>query len=186
MSRFSFSEKKTTQLAAALIERSGGSLNHMKLIKLMYMADRAALLRWERPITGDDYFSLRHGPILSATLTMISDGQDPSCERFWSEYIEKSGSYEVSLLKPCPPNDLSQAEENVIGEIFDKYGHYDKWELVKHLHEVLPEWKNPGNSSFPIDIESILKYEGWSEQEISDMDAELESVNAAKDLFGYR
>jgi uncharacterized phage-associated protein len=179
-----FNERKATQLAAAFIERSGGSLNHMKLIKLMYLADRTALLSWERPITGDDYFSLKHGPILSTTLSMISDEHNPSSENFWFDYIKKQGDYEVSLVKPCPPTDLSVAEVAVIDEVFSQYGHYDKWDLVKHLHEVLPEWNDPGPSSFPIYIRDILEGEGRSSQEIARVESDLDSLKMIDVLLG--
>jgi uncharacterized phage-associated protein len=180
----SFNERKATQLASAFIALSGGSLNHMKLIKLMYLADREALLRWDRAITGDAYFSLKHGPILSTTLSMISDGQNPTDEKFWFEYIAKSGDYEVVLAQPCPPYDLSQAEEELIHEVFAEYGHYDKWELVDHLHRILPEWQNPGNSAFPIYIEDILKAGGRDEWEVSQIESEIQNINLAKSLFG--
>jgi uncharacterized phage-associated protein len=184
MNGFCFNEKKATQLAAAFIAHSGGVLNHMKLIKLMYLADRTALLRWERPITGDAYFALKHGPILSATYSMISDGQTPNADSYWFHYISESVGYEVSLLQPCPADDLSEAEEAVIKEVFAQYGDFEKWALVRHLHHVLPEWQDPGESAFPIPFESILKGEGWSPQEISRLQADVADLNAVQALLG--
>ncbi|MGB3491264.1 MAG: Panacea domain-containing protein [Elainellaceae cyanobacterium] len=184
MNDFHFNERKATQLASAFIQLSGGRLNYMKLIKLMYIADREALLCWERPISGDAYFALKHGPILSNVYTMISDGQAPSESNFWFDYIKRDGKYEVSLFKPCPPDDLSQAEEEIIHAAFDKYGHFDKWKLVDHLHNVLPEWNDPGASSFPISIGDILRAEGFSNKASSQVEAELESLCKAKSVFG--
>ncbi|MGH7718763.1 MAG: hypothetical protein ACREON_07970 [Gemmatimonadaceae bacterium] len=46
-----YREDKTTQAAARLIEREGGEINVMKLVKLLYLAERRALLEWGRPIT---------------------------------------------------------------------------------------------------------------------------------------
>ena len=183
MSDLRFNERKATQMAAAFITRSGSSLNHMKLIKLMYLADRTALLRWERPITGDDYFSLKHGPILSTTLSMISDGHSPLANSFWFEYIKKQGDYEVSLTQSCSPDDLSQAELEVIDEVFSQYGSYDKWDLVHHLHNTLPEWRDPGRSAFPISIGDILEGEGRSPDEISRIEFDIDNIQAIRDLL---
>lgn len=42
---FNFNERSSTQAAAFLIRRNGDKLNYMKLIKLLYLADRAALVQ---------------------------------------------------------------------------------------------------------------------------------------------
>ncbi len=38
--RYIFDEKKATQAAGILISKSGGTINYMKLIKLIYLANR--------------------------------------------------------------------------------------------------------------------------------------------------
>src|ERR1022692_1541243 len=43
-------------------------MNYMLLIKLLYLLDRRALSLWGRPVTGDDYFSMKYGPVLSEVL----------------------------------------------------------------------------------------------------------------------
>ena len=53
--RMRFNEKKATQAAARFLRLCKGCMNYMKLIKLLYIADREALLRWGRPITTDAY-----------------------------------------------------------------------------------------------------------------------------------
>src|SRR4051812_9596906 len=53
--RISFNEQKATQAAARLLELRGGRISYLKLIKLLYLADREALLQWGRPITTDSY-----------------------------------------------------------------------------------------------------------------------------------
>ena len=57
-----YREDKATQAAARLLRLAGGKLNHMKLMKLLYLADRRALIQWGRPITFDWYVSMPHGP----------------------------------------------------------------------------------------------------------------------------
>ena len=179
-----FNERKTTQVAASFIKLSGGRLNYMKLIKLMYLADRQALLNWGRPITYDSYFSLKHGPILSTTLDLITEGKQPNSDHIWFKYVSKPDGYEVTLHENCCPDDLSKAEERLISQIFLEYGHFDQWELVEHLHSVLPEWKNPGRSSIPISYRDILSAGGKSEGEINYVEEEIDNVCFASDIFG--
>src|SRR2546427_10682021 len=91
--RLRYREDKTTQAAARLIQRAGGKMNHMKLIKLLYLAERRALIEWGRPITFDWYFSLPHGPVLSFTLNKINEPVDPTLDSYWHQYIsERTGS----------------------------------------------------------------------------------------------
>ena len=52
-------------------------MSYMKLIKLLYLADREALLRWGRPITFDAYVSMDRGPVLSSVLDLINGGTAP-------------------------------------------------------------------------------------------------------------
>ena len=46
-----FNEAKATQAAARLLFLRGGTMSYVKLIKLLYLADREALIRWGRPVT---------------------------------------------------------------------------------------------------------------------------------------
>ena len=53
-----FNEAKAREAAARLVELRSGKMSCMQLIKLLYLADREALLRWGRPITTDRYVSV--------------------------------------------------------------------------------------------------------------------------------
>ena len=47
---FFFDERKAAQAASVLLERHGGSMPYIKLIKLLYLADREALIESGLPI----------------------------------------------------------------------------------------------------------------------------------------
>jgi len=70
--KFQFDERKATQAAAYLIQKNGGSMNYMALLKLLFLADRASLLKRGHPITGDQVFSMRHGLVLTHVLDRVS------------------------------------------------------------------------------------------------------------------
>jgi len=59
-----FSEKKIAQVAAFFVSKAGGRLNHMKLLKLIYLSDRESLDQWGEPIS---YDSMERGSVLSST-----------------------------------------------------------------------------------------------------------------------
>ncbi len=177
-----FREDKATQAAAVLLREQGGKMNYMKLLKLLYLADREALVRWGRPITYDAYVSMRNGPVLSRTYEMISEGVPPGRASLWRDCISQPADYSVSLIAECPTDQLSTAEEDLLAEVYREYGHLNRWQLVDLCH-TLPEWTDPGDSAIPIDYEAILRAGGKSEAEAAEIVRELEAVAVADILF---
>ena len=178
MIRFKFDEKKTAQAAALLIQKSGGTLNYTKLIKMLYLADREALKLWERPISGDSYFSLPHGPILSETLDLINHPGNS----FWHKHISKK-DYDVAVLKDPKTNLLTKNEIDALNSIFELYKDKTWQQMINICHTRCSEWEHPGNTSIPIYIEDILKALNKTDREIEIIDDEISSLNYAKQLF---
>jgi uncharacterized phage-associated protein len=147
-----FDEQKVTEAASLLLELRGGCMHYIKLLKLLYIADRQAFSDWGVPISNDNYVSMDNGPVLSQTYNLVKDGG-----RFWSEYISAPfGDYEVSLNAQLrKKRKLSPSEEEILKRVFDQYGYQNRWKIVDFMH-TLPEWRNPGGSSIPISIDQIL------------------------------
>lgn len=184
MIRFLFNEAKTTQAAALLLKANGGKMNYMKLIKLLYLADREALSKWERPITGDVYVSMDNGPVLSKVLNKISSGRNPvGVKSYWHKYISPEG-YKVKLLKQEPQFDeLSKREKELLLSIFEKYKEFDQWQMVKYCHENLPEWNDPQGTSIPIRVEDILREVNKTEKDISLIEEEISNLNYVRAIL---
>ncbi len=172
MSLLPFDEMKATQAAARFLMLRGEKMSYMKLLKLLYMADRTALLRWGKPITTDRWVAMKYGPVLSNVYSLIVDEQAAQSSGIWSHYISSPERYEVSLLQEVSNDKLSVAEEKLIDEMYESYGHYSRWDLVEHLHKVLPEWKSPGDTSVPISLRDILGIER-DESEVNEIVTEL-------------
>jgi uncharacterized phage-associated protein len=180
MIEFKFDEVKTTQAAAFLLKKNGGKMNYMKLIKLLYLADREAISLWERPLTGDAYVSMDNGPVLSRVLDKINYGKVPSMKSYWHRYISRPASYNVSVIREPEFDELSKRETKLLEDIFEKYERYDQWEMVDICHKVLPEWKNPNGTSIPIYPDDILKALNKTEMDIISIDDEISSLNHVK------
>jgi len=178
-----FNEKKTTQAASRLLKLAGGRMNYMKLIKLLYLADRGAFLRWGRPMSGDAYFSMRWGPVLSEVHDLITEVPNPDRQSSWSEHISASSNYEVELRKDAGDDELSKAEERLIDEIFAAYGHYGPFELVDLLHKTLPEWKEVQSGRTPIEYREILQAGGKTPEEIDEIESELDSLRLIESIL---
>ena len=93
-----FNEAKATQAATQFLRLRGGRISYIKLIKLLYLADREALIRWGRPITTDCYVSMDVGPVVSRIYDLIRNEPSPNSVKIWSKFISDPEDYEVRLL----------------------------------------------------------------------------------------
>lgn len=167
MIKFPFSERKAAQSAAYLVHLHGGSMNYMALIKLLYLADRRALIERGLPITGDYMVSMPQGPVLSRVLDLINMGK-PELPTSWFEYLSEPRAYNVRSVVSVTDKtaeELSPYELRLLREIHAAYGHLDRFKL-RDLTHTLPEWTDPRGSSYPIPPEDILRAANKSEEEI--------------------
>jgi len=156
-------------------------MSYMKLLKLMYLADRKALLEHGRPITFDGYVSMDRGPVLSQTYNLIVEEDDPDNPTYWRQFISAPIEWEVELRREAPSTELSPAQEQVLDEIFAQFGGMNRWELVRLMH-TLTEWSDPHGSSIPIDIDEILRAGGMSEADREGVEEKLAAEEALAQL----
>jgi hypothetical protein len=173
--RFAFKERKSAQAAAHLLALHNGKMNYMKLIKLLYLADRLALIETGQTITGDRMFSLPKGAILSRILDLASTGEADEGSP-WLALISEPVRFEVELrIQPPPTDELSPYELSVLGQINRRFGAMDQWALGQLTHG-LPEYRDPDGSRVPIEPEQILREAGKSPDEIEQLTQEAEEV----------
>lgn len=153
---FIFDEGKAAEAASYILSLGNGEMNYMKLIKLLYIADRISLSRYFYPITTDCYFSLKLGPVTSNILDCINHADERPLNTPWNESIERSGRYSIKLRKPFRQYYTSAEELDTLKEVFDIYRDDSQFDLSEISH-TFPEWSNPGDSRKPISIEDILQ-----------------------------
>ncbi|MFP4180582.1 MAG: Panacea domain-containing protein [Spirochaetaceae bacterium] len=168
-----------------LIGKNNGTLNYTKMIKLLYLADKKALEKWGAPITGDQYYALKNGPVLSKTLDLIKGKADLESQTLWDEYFFTK-DYKLIDEKPDRPYDyLSPVEIEILSEVDQKYKDYSWQQMIDLVHspEVCPEWSDPGEGASPISIETILKKSGKTDKEIEEIMDEYYSNEEEKKFF---
>ena len=176
--RFVFDDRKAAQAAAFLLSKTNGSMNYIKLLNLMYLADRRAFVESGYPITGARMVSMDRGPMLSEVYAQITWGDE--AETSWSQAITSPANFSVSVREEGGRFQyLSDYDEEVLSQVFDEYGDWDERTLVRFTH-TLPEWKDPDGSSLPIDMRIILEEAGKSSEEIQDVAALVESIRVMK------
>jgi len=63
-----FQSRKAAQIAASFAIKSGGRIEKLKLIKLIYLSERQFASDHDRPMLYDEFYSLKDGPICSSSL----------------------------------------------------------------------------------------------------------------------
>ena len=170
-----FKESKTAQMSAYFLQNADHKrMPHLKLMKLLYLADRESISRYDVAMTGDNYFSLPHGPILSRTKDLM-DGYSRK-DSTWPQLIADKRNYEVAIAQPNQDysfDELSPADTELLDFIWDKFGAMDQWEITDYTHEHCHEWTDPDGSHIPISIREIASALGKTKSDIKVLDENL-------------
>lgn len=182
---FLFDIRKSVAAAGYLCKKGGGEIEMREMLKMLYVADKTALLTWERPITGDKFFSLPQGPVVSRIYDLVRyrvSGSD--MDKWKAVFAPRHGNAirfragaEVDL------NPLSEREEKALDEAFDMIRAMIQKEgagFIDALHKILPEWTNPNGSSILIEPDQLLRIAGVDEDSIRAIDFAISGVNSAK------
>ena len=181
-----YSEKRAAQTAAFFISRAGGTIELLKLMKLMYLAERESLARYGEPITGDVLVSMKHGPVLSKTLDHINGFID-SEEGGWESWISARAGHQLGLQPAHNPTDqltqLSDADMEVLGFIWDKFGQYSKYKLRDITHKICTEWEDPGDTSQLIPYSRVLNCVGYKPEVVKELEQRMRDEDKLDKIF---
>jgi len=160
---YRFNLAKTIEAAGILLrETRAERMTRLRLIKLLYIADRESLRQTGRPITGDKAVAMENGPVLSRVYDCIKGEcwEVPTWERFFA-----SEGLEVRMKEAPGVTELSRNEVEILQSVSHQHADKDDWQLVNETHE-FPEWvrNKSGKSSRPIPPEQILAAVGREAQ----------------------
>lgn len=182
-----FNERKATEVAAFFIVRNGDQLNLLKLMKLMYLAERESLTEYGEPIIGDLLYSLEHGPILSHTYN-LANGVRESRPDGWESMISDRENHMVGLKVEIQDAErqldhLSDADIAVLETVWKKYGGYSPFELRDLTHQLCGEWEDPEQSSIPIPYSRLLRAVGFEHNTARELERRILSQRNVERIF---
>lgn len=170
-----FRQSKAAQAAAFLLERHGGTLEHLKLVKMLYLADRLCLELHARSLLDDRRVAMKHGPVLSMTLDCINGRADTGSG--WSELITRRSNNTVSLAIPAELisySELSAVDREVLSEVYVRHGDTPTFKLVDFTHEGgCPEWSDPGDGARDISLDDVLREIGYDEEQRAELCSDI-------------
>ena len=177
MTPFRSSLEKKIQ-AAGVILRDRGPMDRLRLLKLLYIADREALQERGIPIVGGLVVAMKHGPLHSEVYDLIKGSHVNEAD--WSTCIISQGN--TIALKSDPGRlALSPFEIDKLNAVAERHQDMDTWELSELTHEFV-EWQDSFQmgTSRPIPSEKLLKEVGFSDEEIAGI---VNDANAHSHLF---
>ncbi len=166
-----FDSRKAAQIAAYFTARQP-DIEKLKLIKLMYLAERAALAKYGRPMIYDELYSLKDGPICSSALNGINGEIDSDT---WSRYIVMDANRRnIHLQMNVSRDDLdevSDAEMDVLESVWSEFGHFTAGQIRQWTHDHCPEYTEVDQGRVPITYAALLQAIGV--ESISDIEADI-------------
>jgi uncharacterized phage-associated protein len=170
-----FNERKAAQVAAFFLFRAHGRMPILKLMKLLYLAERRSYQQFGEPIIGDKLVSMDHGPVLSITYQHIN-GELRSAEGGWDTWVSGRANYDVSLQDPScirtPEQDLLELcddDLDVLEQTWAEFGHMTKWQIRDYTHDHCPEWEDPRGSMIPMDLQDLFKALDYDENQAREL-----------------
>lgn len=189
MSQFNY--KKAIQALNVLAIKEGGSINKMKAIKLIWLADRLHLRKYGRPIISDNYYAMKFGPVPSHTKNIIDKNEDYTSDEeliYRDIYIEKDPNCKHSFISKNKPelSVFSKTDIEAILKVYDEFGEKNQFDLSTLSHH-FPEWKkSEGKILDGICSRADMNYNDFFDN--TDINIELfdqseKLLNVSKELF---
>ncbi len=121
-----------------------GTAGKIKLIKLVYLADKYHLLKYGRTITNDDYYAMDFGPVGTTVKDILAFDKDMLSKdfKYAAKLLTKAGEHEFTA-KPVKGktefDHLSETDIEALEFVLAKFGKMTGTQLTNYTHKY-PEW----------------------------------------------
>ncbi len=171
-----FDYKKATQAINYLTKKEGGQIDKLKLIKLVYLADRYHLRRYGRPMVNDAYFAMPLGPVGSSVkdIAEFSGFLDGSELTYAVTYLGRGGvENTVVSIADVDTGVFSKSEIEALDFAYNEFGGQSAPSLVNITHRY-PEWDK---------FKSALQSKETTREPMSYTDFFKNPINGTEDKF---
>lgn len=177
-----YRSRKAAQICAYFAQKADGTIEKLKLIKLVYLAERRFIDETNYPMLFDEFYALKNGPICSSTLNGINGVIH---EAIWSEFVARNGNLIVALRK-LPRgdyNEISDAEIDTLNSIWKDFGSKTASQLVNYTHKHCPEYIEVNEGRLPISYKDV--YQALGKTDAEELDDNIESCRRAEALLAH-
>lgn len=107
--------------------------------KVLYQADRLHVMRYGRPVTGDHYVAMRHGPVPSGTYDVLKALRGDHVPIQLPEGIENAlvvaNGYSIGARRSANLDYLSVSDQECLAEAATHHGHKSFGQLTNDSHD---------------------------------------------------
>lgn len=113
----------------------------IKLIKLVYLADKYHLLKYARTVTNDDYYAMQFGPVGTTVKDVLTFDKDMLAKeyKYLSKRISRSGKEFEAIPSRLKYDHLSESDLEALDFVAAKFGKMTGTQLINYTH-LYPEW----------------------------------------------
>ncbi len=159
---FNFAYKKAVQVLNFFAIQNGGEISKLHALKLVFFADRYHLRKYGRPITNDQYWAMKYGPVPSGVKDLFELDSASPLERHYSESFFERGvrAHTIRSLVEVDTGVLSDSDQEAISFAWGAFGSQSGIVEKTHLY---PEWQRHevalegGCSRVPMDYMDFLE-----------------------------
>lgn len=160
---FTFKFAKAKAALLYLAQKNLPGFSKGKACKLLFLADKHHMVRHGRPITGDWYAAMEHGPVPSHILNLLDAAQDgtpntpQAIDLAASIDFDRTLEFPAILARQVPDlGDLSRSDVDSLDAISREYGQQRFTALRKLTHDMPAyeeAWAHRVSGSAPMEFE---------------------------------
>lgn len=183
-------DRKTTKVVQALGFFLNLDDNHkmgrVKLIKLLWAADRRHLRTYGRTVSGTDYVAMVHGPVSSLALDVAQINEDFALSQPAIEYIKTyftADSKETGMTLSPGDDHLSDTDKEALSWAWSEFGASKTFDLADDVSHRYPEWAQYAtyfdqgmSGARPIDIKTFFENPETPDEYFSNSKEELSAA----------
>ena len=156
-----FDPQKAVQASGVLLRFERNRMSYIRLLKLLYIADRDAIRETGLPILGSKAVAMDHGPLHSDVYNLVRGIHEQN--HLWSRFFSTVG-YRVEAVEQAENGLLSEYEVSKLQEISEKYAPFTDIEICEEMTHTFGEWTKRfrKGTSQPIQLEDIVEAVGRS------------------------
>ena len=138
----SLAHRKATQALNFFARQNGGKINKLKVLKLLFFADRYHLRKFGRPVSECAYFAMAHGPVASEAKNLAEEADQlpENALTYARQYVQKQGEYDCETVADVDASVLSASDLEALDFAWRNFGNFSKYQLRDITHHY-PEWK---------------------------------------------
>jgi len=123
-----------------------GEATKLRLLKLVFLADKYHLIRYGRTVTGDDYYAMEHGPVGSTVKDVLefnrftlADNEYAYASKLFDKIDEKTLKAKSDAISGELAM-LSDSDIEALDFVVNKFGKMTASDLRNYTHRY-PEWE---------------------------------------------